>query len=42
MPNLRSRISMSAQEVDEFTRQRHTATVCSVNHDGTIHAVAMW
>jgi PPOX class probable F420-dependent enzyme len=33
---------MSAEEVDEFTHQRHTATVCSVNHDGTIHAVAMW
>jgi len=42
MPDLRSKISMSDEEVDEFTRQRHTATVCSVNYDGTIHAVAMW
>jgi PPOX class probable F420-dependent enzyme len=42
MPNVRSKISMSPEEVDEFTHQRHTATVCSVNHDGTIHAVAMW
>lgn len=42
MPNVRSRISMSDEEVSEFTRLRHTATVCSLNHDGTIHAVAMW
>jgi PPOX class probable F420-dependent enzyme len=42
MPHLRSKISMSDEEVDEFTHQRLTATVCSVNHDGTIHAVAMW
>lgn len=42
MPNVRSKISMSDEEVDDFTHQRHTATVCSVNHDGTIHAVAMW
>lgn len=42
MPNVRSKITMSDEEVDEFTRLRHTATVCSVNHDGTIHAVAMW
>lgn len=42
MPKMRAKISMSDQEVAEFLRQRHTATVCSVNHDGTIHAVAMW
>jgi PPOX class probable F420-dependent enzyme len=33
---------MSPEEVDDFIHQRHTATLCSVNHDGTIHAVAMW
>lgn len=42
MPNMRSKVTMSDEEVNEFTRLRHTATVCSVNHDGTIHAVAMW
>lgn len=42
MANMRAKIGMSDQEVDQFTRLRHTATVCSVNHDGTIHAVAMW
>lgn len=42
MPNVRSKIQMSPEEIDDFTHQRHTATVCSVNHDGTIHAVAMW
>lgn len=42
MSSLRSKIKVSAEEVDEFTHQRHTATLCSINHDGTIHAVAMW
>jgi PPOX class probable F420-dependent enzyme len=42
MANMRSKIGMSDEEVDQFTHLRHTATVCSVNHDGTIHAVAMW
>jgi PPOX class probable F420-dependent enzyme len=42
MANVRPKIKMSPGEVDDFTHQRHTATLCSVNHDGTIHAVAMW
>jgi PPOX class probable F420-dependent enzyme len=35
-------IRMSPDEVDEFLRGRHSMTVCTINHDGTIHAVAMW
>lgn len=42
MPSVRSEIQMSPREIDDFTHQRHTAALCSVNHDGTIHAVAMW
>jgi PPOX class probable F420-dependent enzyme len=35
-------IKMTPDEVDEFLRGRHTMALCSINHDGTIHAVAMW
>jgi PPOX class probable F420-dependent enzyme len=35
-------IKMTPAEVDEFLRGRHTMSLCSINHDGTIHAVAMW
>ena len=38
----RAVIKMSEAEVDEFLAERHTMTLCSINHDGTIHAVAMW
>lgn len=33
---------MSGEEVDSFLAGRHTMNVASVNHDGTIHLVAMW
>ncbi len=33
---------MSDAEIDEFLAGRHTMNVASVNHDGTIHLVAMW
>ena len=33
---------MSAEEVDQFLSGRHTMNVASMNHDGTIHLVAMW
>jgi PPOX class probable F420-dependent enzyme len=35
-------IKMTPAEVDEFLRGRHAMSLCSINHDGTIHAVAMW
>jgi len=38
----RDLIKMSAVEIDEFLRGRHSAALCTLNHDGTIHAVAMW
>jgi PPOX class probable F420-dependent enzyme len=33
---------MTAEEVDQFLSGRHTMNVASMNHDGTIHLVAMW
>ncbi len=38
----RDLIKMTPAEADEFLRGRHTMSLCSINHDGTIHAVAMW
>jgi PPOX class probable F420-dependent enzyme len=38
----RDLIKMTPQEVDEFLAGRRTMALCSINHDGTIHAVAMW
>jgi PPOX class probable F420-dependent enzyme len=35
-------IKMTAEEVDVFLHERRPMTLCSINHDGTIHAVAMW
>ena len=35
-------IKMTPDEVEAFLQERHTATLCTINHDGTIHAVAMW
>jgi PPOX class probable F420-dependent enzyme len=40
--NQRSAIRMGADEVDQFLSDGRVATLCSLNHDGTIHAVAMW
>jgi PPOX class probable F420-dependent enzyme len=38
----REKIRMSDAEVRAFLAGRHTMNVASVNHDGTIHLVAMW
>lgn len=35
-------IRMTPAEVDAFLLGRHSMTLCSMNHDGSIHAVAMW
>jgi PPOX class probable F420-dependent enzyme len=33
---------MTPEEVDAFIHERRPMTMCSINHDGSIHAVAMW
>lgn len=38
----RGQITMSDAEVEAFLAGRHTMNVATVNHDGTIHLVAMW
>ena len=40
--NQRSQIKMTPEEIDEFIGGRRTATMCTVNKDGSIHAAAMW
>ncbi|HEX3946366.1 MAG TPA: TIGR03618 family F420-dependent PPOX class oxidoreductase [Acidimicrobiales bacterium] len=35
-------IKMTADEVDAFLEERRPMSMCTINHDGTIHAVAMW
>ncbi len=40
--NQRAQIKMSAEEVDAFLAERRPMTMCTLNHDGSIHAVAMW
>ncbi len=35
-------IKMTPEEVDAFIHERRAMTLCSINHDGSIHAVAMW
>lgn len=40
--NQRALIKMSSEEVDAFLQERRPMTLCSMNHDGSIHAVAMW
>ena len=40
--NQRARIRMTEDEVDAFLHERRPMTLCSINHDGSIHAVAMW
>jgi PPOX class probable F420-dependent enzyme len=40
--NQRALIKMTEDEVDAFLRERRPMTLCSINHDGSIHAVAMW
>jgi PPOX class probable F420-dependent enzyme len=38
----RDLIKMTDEEVDEFLQGRHTMSIATVNHDGSIHLVAMW
>jgi PPOX class probable F420-dependent enzyme len=40
--NQRAAIRMTPQEVDEFLLGRHTMSLATINHDGSIHVVAMW
>ena len=40
--NQRALIKMTPGEVDAFIHERRPMTMCSINHDGSIHAVAMW
>lgn len=38
----RELVKMTADEVDAFLNERRPMTMCTINHDGSIHAVAMW
>jgi PPOX class probable F420-dependent enzyme len=38
----RAQIAMTKDEVDAFLAGRHSMTMCTMNPDGTIHAVGMW
>ena len=38
----RAAIKMTPEEVEAFIHERRPMTMCSLNHDGSIHAVAMW
>lgn len=40
--NQRKAVHMREDEVAAFIESRRVATLCTFNHDGTIHAVAMW
>jgi len=40
--NQRALIKMTAEEIEAFMGERRPVTLCSINHDGSIHAVAMW
>jgi PPOX class probable F420-dependent enzyme len=40
--NQRAQIKMTPEEIDGFLHERRPVTLCSINHDGSIHAVAMW
>jgi PPOX class probable F420-dependent enzyme len=40
--NQRSKIRMTADEIDEFLHGKHTMSLASINPDGSIHLVAMW
>jgi len=35
-------IRMTEREIDEFLRGRHTMSLATINHDATVHLVAMW
>ena len=38
----RDLIKMTPDEVDAFLNEKHTATMCTLFGDGSIHAVGMW
>jgi PPOX class probable F420-dependent enzyme len=38
----RDQIKMTPDEIDAFLHERRPMTMCTLNHDGSIHAVAMW
>ena len=38
----RDLIKMTDEEIDAFLHERRPMTMCTLNHDGSIHAVAMW
>ena len=38
----RDLIRMTDDEIDAFLRERRPMTMCTLNHDGSVHAVAMW
>jgi PPOX class probable F420-dependent enzyme len=38
----RDTIRMSSEEIDEFLAGRRTMNMATINHDGSIHLVAMW
>lgn len=38
----RAQVAMSEEEVRSLLDEARTMTMCTFNHDGTIHAVAMW
>jgi PPOX class probable F420-dependent enzyme len=40
--NQRGQIKMTPEEVSAFLAETRPMTMCTMNHDGTIHAVAMW
>jgi PPOX class probable F420-dependent enzyme len=40
--NQRSKIKMTPEEVEAFLQERRPMSMCSINFDGSIHAVAMW
>jgi PPOX class probable F420-dependent enzyme len=35
-------IKMTERRVDGFLHERRPMSLCTINHDGSIHAVAMW
>jgi PPOX class probable F420-dependent enzyme len=38
----RDLIKMSQDEIDAFLQEKHTATMCTLFPDGSVHAVGMW
>lgn len=40
--NQRALVTMSEEEVRSFLAERRNMTMCTLNRDGSIHAVAMW